>query len=294
MIGGGALRDFRAKRKGKERKGGHNTSPEWAREGKKWVLSGSGVRDSGALRMKEKDWKRQSEGERAVAEGLRAKLESYVTVSEPQEQQRKAVNGSSPCLNRLWTVAPSTANHQSSWRLLWVWALTRCLPPDQGDDSEGGEWRRQEEGGERQRDEEGRWCYSGEGEAGLQHYGFVFSVCGLESPCYGMMEWIYIKGPVFSFICLLPICLPANHPPCLDPTWGIFYTTITLNAWPLKACHMAGEGRRSEHWNTAWRSVRSVLNGQILLTLNVRKNLAPQHDLDTNTGTHHREFIPIN
>lgn len=39
-------------------------------------------------------------GETAVG-GLRAKVGVGVTVSKPQERRRKAVNGSSPCLNRL-------------------------------------------------------------------------------------------------------------------------------------------------------------------------------------------------
>ena len=51
------------KRKGKEEKGAMTQAPsEREREGKTWVVSGSGVRDSGAPRMKEKDWKGQSEG----------------------------------------------------------------------------------------------------------------------------------------------------------------------------------------------------------------------------------------
>ena len=33
--------------------------------------------------------------------GLGVKFGVYVTVSKPQEQQRKAVSGSIPCLNRL-------------------------------------------------------------------------------------------------------------------------------------------------------------------------------------------------
>lgn len=184
-----------------------------------WVAVGWGI-------LERHGWKRKIErdkvrGERAVVEGLRAKLESYVTVSKAQEQQRKAVNGSSPCLNRLWTVAQSAANHQSSWRLLWVWALTRCLPPDQGDDGEGGEWRRQEEGEkDKEMRREGGVIQEREKRTPTLWFPF-FSVCGLESPCNGVLEWIYIKGPVFCFI-----CLPVNRLSCLDPTCGLFYTTI--------------------------------------------------------------------
>lgn len=115
--------------------------------------------DSGTLKMKwkvyrgrvkETKWKREDSGWRVKGE-----VGVYATVSKPQEQQRKAVNGSSPCLNRLWTVLQSTANHRSSWRLLWVRALTRCLQPDQGDDTVRGEWKRQKGGGrkKKQRDE---------------------------------------------------------------------------------------------------------------------------------------------
>lgn len=76
---------------------------------------------------------------------LKSEVKVYVTVSKPQELQRKAVNRSSPCLNRLWTVLPCTTNHRSSWRLLGVRALTRCLPPDQGADAGRREWKRQKE-----------------------------------------------------------------------------------------------------------------------------------------------------
>lgn len=43
---------------------------------------------------------RKREGKERV-EGLGVKLGVYVTVLKPQEQQRKAVSGSAPSLNRL-------------------------------------------------------------------------------------------------------------------------------------------------------------------------------------------------
>lgn len=47
-------------------------------------------------RVKETKQKREDSGGR-----VKGKVGVGVTVSKPQEQQRKAVNGSSPCLNRL-------------------------------------------------------------------------------------------------------------------------------------------------------------------------------------------------
>lgn len=98
---------------------------------------------SGALKIKVQ--RRKTRETKSEDSGWRVKVDAgvCVTVSKPQEQQRKAVNGSSPCPNRLWTVLQSTANQQSSWRLLWVRALTRCLPPDQGDDAGEEKWKRE-------------------------------------------------------------------------------------------------------------------------------------------------------
>lgn len=82
-----------------------------------------------------------------------------MTVSKRREPRRKAVNSGSPCLNRLGTVPASAANQSGSWSLLPVRALTRCLPPHQG------ERRAKETEGrkKRSRDEEGRWRWWGEG-----------------------------------------------------------------------------------------------------------------------------------
>lgn len=145
--------------------------------------------DSGTLKMKwkvdrgrvkETKWKREDSGWRVKGE-----VGVYATVSKPQEQQRKAVNGSSPCLNRLWTVLQSTANHRSSWRLLWVRALTRCLQPDQGDDTARGEWKRQKGGGEKKKTK--RWGgvsleRQKSGTSGL--WLWFFHLGDLEIPCY--------------------------------------------------------------------------------------------------------------
>lgn len=75
---------------------------------KKRLWSSNGVRGSGwvgswaeevgvALEMK---GHRVKEGRRQSV-GLRAKVGVGVTVSKPRERRGKAVNGSSPCLNRL-------------------------------------------------------------------------------------------------------------------------------------------------------------------------------------------------
>lgn len=143
---------------------------------RKCLLSGNRVRDSGggALKMKgrrvkETKRKREDSGWR-----VKDKVGVGVTVSKPQEQQRKAVNGSSPCLNRLWTVLRSTANHKSSQRLLWVRALTRCLPPDQGDDTGRGEWKRQRGGGGNKEMRREGGVIRGRERVGLRDYGFAF------------------------------------------------------------------------------------------------------------------------
>lgn len=157
-----------------------NTGPQWE-EVLEWP-SGEGVcgfeKEKCTERVKETKRKRGDSGWRVEGE-----VGVYVTVSKPQEQQRKAVNGSSPCLNRLWTVLQSSANHRSSWRLLWVRALTRCLRPDQGDDGGRGEWKRQKEKEEKkkQKDEEGGWCSSGRGNIPL--FFFLLHLGDLERSC---------------------------------------------------------------------------------------------------------------
>lgn len=155
---------------------------------------------------RERGWKRKREDSGWRVKG---KVAVCVTVSKPQEQQRKAVNGSSPCLNRLWTVLQSTANHKSSWRLLWVRALTRCLPPDHGDDTGRVEWKRQKEKEGKKHKEMRSKGGVGQGEekVGLQNYGFAFSSWWPWKPLLGEVRWSEYASSVLSFA--LFVCLVA-------------------------------------------------------------------------------------
>lgn len=191
--------------------------------------------------MKETKRKREDSGWRVKGE-----VGVCVTVSKPQEQQRKAVNGSSPCLNRLWTVLQSTANHKSSWRLLWVRALTRCLPPDQGDDAGRGERKRQkkkERGGKKQRNE-WRCCLWGKGKSGTSRFWFGFFIL--------VTLKAFVRGCKLDWMCVhCSICPSAfSHLPSTSHS--------PLSRWQYCTALMAFDGiahgikRRFEHCSSTW------------------------------------------
>lgn len=184
----------------------------------------------------------------------------YVTVSKPQEQQRKAVNGSSPCFNRLRIVLQSTANHKSSWRLVWVRALTHCLPPDQRADAGRGEWKRQKETEGRKTK---RWRESVVlKKVRLQDLGFAFSSLWPWGLLLGIVCWSKYASSALSLSIRLSIFLSA---------WLSFsnldMVSLSQYTWPSKACHMASK-ETFKHCKSTWHFGNSFLSGQIHVTQN--------------------------